>query len=53
LFTSGLFLKITEVAQILKLLFARVKSYALISTKDGLGYVLGDFYTNSSGRPDF
>jgi hypothetical protein len=26
------------------------KSCALILTKNGLGYILGDFFTNSSGR---
>jgi hypothetical protein len=25
--------------------------YALIMTKNGVGYILGDFFTRSSGRP--
>jgi hypothetical protein len=29
-----------------------VKGYSLILTKIGLGYILGDFVTNSSGHPD-
>jgi hypothetical protein len=28
------------------------KSYVLILSKIGLGYFLGDYFTNSSGRPD-
>jgi hypothetical protein len=27
------------------------KSYVLILTKNGLGYILGDFHINSSGHP--
>jgi hypothetical protein len=27
------------------------ESYVLISTKNGLGYTLGNFFTNSSGHP--
>jgi hypothetical protein len=27
-----------------------IKSCALISTKNGLGYILGDFFSNSSGH---
>jgi hypothetical protein len=29
----------------------RGKTYVLILTKNGLGYILGDFVTNSSGHP--
>jgi hypothetical protein len=29
----------------------RDKSYVLIMTKIGLGYILGDFFTNASGHP--
>jgi hypothetical protein len=28
-------------------------SYVLILTKNGLGYILGDFFKNSSGHPDY
>jgi hypothetical protein len=45
------FWKITEVVHIFQLLFSTVKWYELILTKHGLGYVLGDFFTNSSGHP--
>jgi hypothetical protein len=31
--------------------FFRSTSYVLIGTKHGLGYILGDFFTNSSGHP--
>jgi hypothetical protein len=31
--------------------FFHCESYALISAKNGLGYILGDFFTNSSGHP--
>jgi hypothetical protein len=34
-------------------LFSTVKAMnVLILTKNGLGYILGDFFTNSSGHPD-
>jgi hypothetical protein len=46
------FSKITEVAHIDGPLFSTIKvTYALILTKKGLGYILGDFLTNSSGHP--
>jgi hypothetical protein len=32
--------------------FFRSWGYSLILTKKGLGYILGDFLTNLSGRPD-
>jgi hypothetical protein len=32
--------------------FINGKSYALITTKNGLGYILGDLFTNASGHPD-
>jgi hypothetical protein len=48
----GLFLKKNaKVAQIIYLLFSHVKSYVLIWSNCGLGNILGDFYTNSSGHP--
>jgi hypothetical protein len=31
--------------------FFQRKSYVFISTKLGLGYILGEFFTNSSGHP--
>jgi hypothetical protein len=31
--------------------FCHGKSYALILNKNVLGYILGDFFTNASGRP--
>jgi hypothetical protein len=34
------------------LIFFHGKSYALICQKNGLGNILGDFFTNSSGHPD-
>jgi hypothetical protein len=40
---------ISEVAQFFGLFFPRIQSCALILTKDGLGYILGDFITNSPG----
>jgi hypothetical protein len=43
LFTLGSFLNITEVAQCL--------SHVFILTKNGLGHILADFFTNSSGHP--
>jgi hypothetical protein len=32
--------------------FFQSKRCALITTKNGLGYILGDFFTNSSGHTD-
>jgi hypothetical protein len=47
------FSKITEVAHILLLLFYKVKVvYISFLTKNGLGYILGNFFTNSSGHPE-
>jgi hypothetical protein len=39
-------MKITKVAQILGLLFSKVNL-----DKNGLGYIFGDFFLNSSGHP--
>jgi hypothetical protein len=47
LFTLGSIFFITVVAQI----FFPGKGDALISTKNGLGNALGDFFPNSSGHP--
>jgi hypothetical protein len=43
--------KSTEEALLFGLLFSRSESYASIFTEHGLGHVLGDFFTNSSGHP--
>jgi hypothetical protein len=45
------FSKITEAAKIWGLLFPTVKKFLQILTKTGLGYILRDFFTNSSGHP--
>jgi hypothetical protein len=42
--------KITEVVQIFGLFFKR-KKLLINFVKNGLGYVLGDFFTNSPGHP--
>jgi hypothetical protein len=47
----GSFLKTTEGAQIIWLLFFQVNRDVLVLTKNGLGYILGDFFTDSSGHP--
>jgi hypothetical protein len=39
----GQFLKITDVAQILGLIFSTKLTYVLILTKNGMGHILGDF----------
>jgi hypothetical protein len=49
----GLFRKITEVAQMFGLLYFNGISNLLILTKNGLGYILCDFFTDSSGRSDW
>jgi hypothetical protein len=52
-FTLGSFVKIAEEAQNFWLIFPPSLDYALILTKHGSGYILGDFVTNSSGHPEF
>jgi hypothetical protein len=47
---DSFFSKISNVAKIFVLFFIG-KSYALISTEMCNGYILGDFFTNSSGHP--
>jgi hypothetical protein len=42
------FLKIKEVAH---MFFSTSFKSILILTKNGLGYILGDFFKNPSGRP--
>jgi hypothetical protein len=46
-------MKITEVAFILGLLFAKVKvvHYIILTKTYWAMYILGDFFTNSSGHP--
>jgi hypothetical protein len=39
----------TEVTQMFGQLFNRVKFHALILAKNGLGYILGGFFANTSG----
>jgi hypothetical protein len=52
LFTLACFKKIAEVAPFWAgCSFPRKKSYELILSKSGLGYILGEFFTNSSGHP--
>jgi hypothetical protein len=46
-------LKITEVVKIFGFISFQGKSYVLIMTKKGLGHILGEFFTNSSGHPAF
>jgi hypothetical protein len=49
---KAVFLKLTKVAHIFGLPFPQVEvMYAVILTKTGLGYILVNFFTNSSGRP--
>jgi hypothetical protein len=52
LFTMVSCSKIRKVATKFVLLFFKCKSYILTLTKNGLGYILGDFFPNSSGHPD-
>jgi hypothetical protein len=49
-FTFGMFLKIKEVAHF-GAIFSNSTRYVLILTNNWLGYILGDFFTNSSGHP--
>jgi hypothetical protein len=54
LFTLAHFLKVTEVAHIFGILVSKEKvTYVISLTKIGLGYILGDFIINSSGRPGY
>jgi hypothetical protein len=49
----GLFGIITKLAHISGLLFPAVKSYVLVLVKNGLGYIVGDFFANSSGQTGY
>jgi hypothetical protein len=46
------FFLITEAARHFELLFFHDISGAYFLTKNGFGYILGHFFTNSSGHPD-
>jgi hypothetical protein len=49
----GSFLQIKEIAQIIGLLISAVYiRFVFILTKNGLGYILGDPFTKTSGHPD-
>jgi hypothetical protein len=48
----GRLLKVTEVTHIVGPFFTTEKSYALQLTRKGLGCVVGDFFSNSSGHPE-
>jgi hypothetical protein len=48
----GSFLKITEVAQNFLAAFFHEKRLCIILDRNGLGYILGNFFTYSSGHPD-
>jgi hypothetical protein len=50
LFTLCSFLKMTEVAQIFQTIFAIVKVSYILTFTNGLGYIIGDLFTNSSGH---
>jgi hypothetical protein len=52
IFSLGCFMKNTNLSQIFVPLFYTVK-VIIIFTKNGLGCILGDFFTNSSGHPAF
>jgi hypothetical protein len=53
-FTLGNFVKNTEVAPIIGLLFYMVCTwYVLTISKNDFGDIFGDFFTNASGHPAF
>jgi hypothetical protein len=45
------FLKVTEVAHIFGARSFHGKKFCIDFDKNGLGYILGDFFANSSGHP--
>jgi hypothetical protein len=51
LFPKDSVLEKYRIAQIFGLRFPTLKSYIYFVQKLGLGYILGDFFTNSSGHP--
>jgi hypothetical protein len=52
LFTLGSFSKIAKVTQIFLATFLHRTYGVLILAKQGLGYIFGKIFTNSSGQPD-
>jgi hypothetical protein len=52
LFTLGSLCKITKEVQILGILFPMLKVMHSVSQKNGLGYILGDFFSIISGHTD-
>jgi hypothetical protein len=44
---------VTEIAKIVGQLFFQVKSCVLFLTINALGFILGDFFKKTSGRPAF
>jgi hypothetical protein len=46
------FLKIKKISPKCVQLYFRSKGNAIILAENGLGYILGDFFTSSSGHPD-
>jgi hypothetical protein len=48
----GSFLANYKSSPIMWATFLSGKRYEFISKKNGLGYILGDFFTNSSGHTD-
>jgi hypothetical protein len=51
LFSLGSFLRLRKYPKILGNFFRSSGFVVLILAKNGLGYILGDFFTNSSGHP--
>jgi hypothetical protein len=51
-FLFGQFFEDYKISPIYWATFFNGKSYAYNLTKNGLGYILGDFFTSSSGHPD-
>jgi hypothetical protein len=52
LWTPVILLKITKSPKAFGILFSLVKIvYYAMLTKNGMGYMLGDFFANSSGHP--
>jgi hypothetical protein len=48
----GYFFQIKEIAYIdYWATYFHGKSYVFVLAKNGLGYILGDFFTNASGHP--
>jgi hypothetical protein len=48
----GSFFKVTEVTQILRATFIYCRGYELILAENGSGFILGNYFENSSGHPD-